>query len=1005
MLSSKTFDPYYKWLGIRPEEQPANYYRLLGIALYEDDADAIAGAADQRMAHIRSFQAGNYAAFSQRLLNELAAARICLLNPQKKAAYDQALRARFTPPSPPVELLVDDIPDLGYSSTYKQHHKKSTPSWMPWAFVVVGGLVVVIIFTVIAKSGRDEQAVAKAPTTSMPQPASPKIEPKKVEPKVEPKPQPKGNEKADSEPITETPPAETKLEPAKLKLVVLKNPDPLPEVEAPKTKEPAKPQPEQPFKEKLPIPDDAAQEKVMATIRDIYKDDYKDKTALARKLIQKANETQNTTDRFVLLQEAKDLASETWQGQVAFEAIDAMASEYDISSPEMKAAVIEQAAKKPRITAEQKTAIANAALQVVDEAIGEDKFDAAKKAGRIASQLVRQTKDKDLLQEVVAKGKQVGTAAKAYADAQEAIATLKDKPDDPDANVAVGKYLCFNKGNWAKGLPMLAKGNDAELKALAAKDIAGTASADEQAKLGDAWWGVSTERASYWYEQALPGLTGLEKDRVEKRVAGISNVYLADLKPTKVQIFPDGYSALAVSIKGKKLAHGLWAPPLSNSFSKISYQLSPGGYRYLIGVAGIAECPARPIPWTAATPVTFRIMGDGKLLWRSQPMQKSNDVQPFHVRIQGVSLLELFVDCPGSQEMATALWIDPVLTRTVSEKRTTTSLKTMYLSDLNPQEAEVIEGNIYRPATFKGQISPRTLWAHPPAPQTSSYIAYDLNKRFHTLRGAAGIGHEGIPESPLTFRIVGDGKLLWKSRPVQVSDESQNYDIDVSRIRRLEFFVDCPGGTGHCWGIWIDPVLTKTASEKDAVDKRVNEKTDSITIPAKTYLADLTPASAIFLSSVGIVRWENSKVVAPPNGPTPLEAALRDSHCAQIAGNRILHGLWGHPPAENTSSRLSCNLGKQYRQLNGAAGISDNDDTRANFHTPLIFRIVGDGRLLWRSQPMQKAGQIEHFEVVVAKIVRLELFVDCMGNHHTCQAVWIDPVLTKTTSDKVGVKK
>ena len=28
------FDPYHKWLGIPPEEQPPNYYRLLGVALW-----------------------------------------------------------------------------------------------------------------------------------------------------------------------------------------------------------------------------------------------------------------------------------------------------------------------------------------------------------------------------------------------------------------------------------------------------------------------------------------------------------------------------------------------------------------------------------------------------------------------------------------------------------------------------------------------------------------------------------------------------------------------------------------------------------------------------------------------------------------------------------------------------------------------------------------------------------------------------------------------------------
>ncbi len=573
MLSSKTFDPYHKWLGIRPEEQPANYYRLLGIALFEDDVDTIAGAADQRMTHVRSFQAGNYAALSQRILNEIAAARVCLLTPQKKAAYDQSLQARFIPPSPPVDLPVDDIPNIGYSSTYKQH-KKQTPLWMPWAVVCVGGLVLMIIFTVIAKSGRDEQAVAKTPTTAMPQPASPKIEPKKVTPKVEPKPQPKVKEKADSEPITETPPSETKLEPAKLKLVVLKNPDPLPEVEAPKTKEPAKPQPEQPFKEKLPIPDDAAQEKVMATIRDIYKDDYKDRTALANKLFQRATETQDTTERFVLLQEAKDLASETWQGKLAFDVIDVMAKEYEISGPSMKVEVFEQAVKKPRISPEQKIAIAKVALEVIDAAIGEDKFDVAKKAGRIASQLVRQTNNKDLLQEIVAKGKDVGIAAKAYADAQKAMATLKGMPDDPEANLIVGKYLCFNKGNWKKGLPMLAKGSDDTFKALAAKDVAGAANANEQVKLGDAWWDVANvqegmakkqveDRACYWYRQASPNLSGLTKDKVEKRI-------------NKIQVGNDSIVDLLLYTQGKAGKGGLTLGP-SSTPSTVAISYKPSG--------------------------------------------------------------------------------------------------------------------------------------------------------------------------------------------------------------------------------------------------------------------------------------------------------------------------------------------------------------------------------------------------------------------------------------------
>ena len=87
------FDPYYKWLGIRADERPINHYRLLGIAQFEDDADVISNAADQRMAWLKSFQTGVRGALSQRLLNEVAKARICLLRTTDKEQYDQTLHS------------------------------------------------------------------------------------------------------------------------------------------------------------------------------------------------------------------------------------------------------------------------------------------------------------------------------------------------------------------------------------------------------------------------------------------------------------------------------------------------------------------------------------------------------------------------------------------------------------------------------------------------------------------------------------------------------------------------------------------------------------------------------------------------------------------------------------------------------------------------------------------------------------------------------------------------
>lgn len=92
---SESFDPYRKWLGIPLKDQPPHHYRLLGVPLFEDDPDVIENAADRQMAHVRSFQSGQNADVSQRLLNQLAAARVCLLNLQKKQEYDLHLQARL----------------------------------------------------------------------------------------------------------------------------------------------------------------------------------------------------------------------------------------------------------------------------------------------------------------------------------------------------------------------------------------------------------------------------------------------------------------------------------------------------------------------------------------------------------------------------------------------------------------------------------------------------------------------------------------------------------------------------------------------------------------------------------------------------------------------------------------------------------------------------------------------------------------------------------------------
>ncbi len=110
------------------------------------------------------------------------------------------------------------------------------------------------------------------------------------------------------------------------------------------------------------------------------------------------------------------------------------------------------------------------------------------------------------------------------------IPALAKTPGDAAANLALGKYLCFTKGEWNQGFVRLAKGSDPVLANLAIQSLANPVNAAAQEALGDAWWKAAEAAkgsakaeflemgCGYWYSKALPRLAGLAKSKVEGRL-------------------------------------------------------------------------------------------------------------------------------------------------------------------------------------------------------------------------------------------------------------------------------------------------------------------------------------------------------------------------------------------------------------------------------------------------------------------------------------------------------
>ena len=285
---------------------------------------------------------------------------------------------------------------------------------------------------------------------------------------------------------------------------------------------------------KFPVPDQEAQAKAEKTIKEIFKDEYAkkkpaEKIELANKLLQQGAETNDDpAAKYILFREARDLASKSGDVALALKAVDELVMQFELSPVEEKFTTLDVLERASTTSAANKS-IFEVMMAFVEERLRADDYDLAMKSLKIAQSAAAKTRIAANVAIVSTRIKEMDSIRKANDRVKQDRATLKDMPDDPAANMSVGKFVCFFKGDWMMGLPMLAKGLDPKIQSLAKQDLSAPTMSAAQLELGNAWWDFGEGldkaeqtairlRAIYWYKQAQTELTGLTKIRIEKRI-------------------------------------------------------------------------------------------------------------------------------------------------------------------------------------------------------------------------------------------------------------------------------------------------------------------------------------------------------------------------------------------------------------------------------------------------------------------------------------------------------
>ena len=389
--------------------------------------------------------------------------------------------------------------------------------------------------------------------------------------------------------------------------------------------------------------------------------------------------------------------------------VETLGKSFEVDLWDLRQKTLTQLARTVK-TADARSVIAKSAIDLAEQAIPDSHYDAATALTAIALNLSISLKDNSLRDQCREMNERIKRLQKEQPNVEVARTKLKTAPDDADANLTLGRFVCFLQGDWKAGLANLSKGSR---RGPQGPCQAGTRRSDRRQGAGQAGRrlvGPSGEkgkrkddpiikamhaRAMYWYRLALPNLSGLTLAKVQKRIDAeeaskpeapiTETAFLDDLPEQNLSKAnaslgkhgetgydqPRGFGGFgrgrrgggipanvpkSVALGGVEIKHALSLMPKSDGDATVAFNLD-GKYREFRGTAAIMDGDN---PQGA---VLFKVFSDGKLIWTSKPMRRAGEFQTCVLRIAKTQALQFQILCKGSNANAHTVWIDPAVGR------------------------------------------------------------------------------------------------------------------------------------------------------------------------------------------------------------------------------------------------------------------------------------------------------------------------------------------------------
>lgn len=140
----------------------------------------------------------------------------------------------------------------------------------------------------------------------------------------------------------------------------------------------------------------------------------------------------------------------------------------------------------------------------------------------------------------------------------------------------------------------------------------------------------------------------------------------------------------------------------------------------------------------------------------------------------------------------------------------------VFLFDVDHFDVRIIQDKVYKyffkaPVTIGDKNFEWSIFTHPRAKEPNS-VSFRLMKKWNTF--VSEVALDQPTKNPklgsfVTFEVLGDGKLLWRSKPTTLFEQIQRVQLDVSSVNTLTLKAQCDGDHFNCWAWWLNPKVLK----------------------------------------------------------------------------------------------------------------------------------------------------------------------------------------------------